>query len=347
MSIITFKRQYPAFLFPGKTQFEEENIKTDIPARMLIDSVNPVTWLNVGRKVRDEKPDIVIVKFWLPFFGLCYGTICRQIRQNGATKIIAICHNVIPHEKKPGDRFLTRHFFKYVDRFILLSRKVVEDLKTILPSAKYDVLFHPVYSKFGDKVDKSKARFLLNINKQNVILFFGLIRDYKGLDILLEAMALIKNKLDLALIVAGEFYSDKDKYTSMISRLGLNDNIFLFDLFIPAQEVKNFFSAADAVILPYKDATQSGIVQVAMNFRKPVIASNVGGLGEVVLDGATGYVVGKENPEALAEAIFRFYNEHREAEFVANIEREVDKYSWKTFVTGMFKFIKESSDKQV
>lgn len=344
VSIITFKRQYPSFLFPGKTQFEDETVKENIPASMLIDSVNPFNWFKVGKKVRDEQPDLVLIKFWLPFFALCYGFICRIIKQNNHTKIIAICHNVIPHEKMPGGKLLTRFFFRYCDRFILLSRKVVDDLKSIKSDANYDILFHPVYSKFGERTDKTKARFLLNIKKQHVILFFGLIRDYKGLDTLLEAMALLKNKMDVTLIVAGEFYSNQEKYKSIIDRLKLQDNVMLFDLFIPAQEVKNFFSAADAVILPYKDATQSGIVQVAMNFRKPVIATNVGGLGEVVVDGFTGYVVKKEDPEALAVAIHKFYKENKETEFVANIEKEVDKYSWRSFVSDMF--IKESSNKK-
>lgn len=346
VSIITFKRQYPSFLFPGKTQFEEEGSSPGINARMLIDSINPLNWRAVGSKIRDEKPDLVIVKFWLPFFGLCFGSICKIIKQNKSTKIIAICHNVIPHERKPGDKLLAKYFFKYCDRFILLSRKVVDDLKSLVPDARYSVLFHPVYSKFGEKVNKTKAKFLLNINKQNVILFFGLIRDYKGLDTLLEALAIVKKKIDLGLIIAGEFYSNQEKYKSIINRLKLSDDIFLFDLFIPAEEVKNFFSASDAVILPYKDATQSGIVQVAMNFRKPVIAANVGGLGEVVVDGVTGYVVNKDDPAALAEAILKFYKENKEAEFVTHIEKEVDKYSWKSFVTGMLQFIKESSDKQ-
>jgi len=313
---------------------------------MLIDSINPLNWISVGKKIRNDRPDIVIVKFWLPFFGLCYGTICRYIKQNKFSKVIAICHNVIPHEKKPGDKFLARFFFKYCDRFVLLSQKVVNDLKSLIPGAKFDVLFHPVYSRFGERTDKTKARFLLNIDKKNVILFFGLIRDYKGLDTLLEAMSILKEKLEVYLIIAGEFYSDKEKYKAIIDKLNLSERIFLFDLFIPAQEVKNFFSASDAVILPYRDATQSGIVQVAMNFRKPVIAANVGGLGEVVLDGSTGYVVNKENPAALADAIFKFYKENKESEFISNIEKEVNKYSWKSFIKGMFQFIKESSDKQ-
>jgi glycosyltransferase involved in cell wall biosynthesis len=212
-------------------------------------------------------------------------------------------------------------------------------LKKFVPNAKYKVLPHPVYSKFGDPVNKAAAKRCLSINDEKVILFFGLIREYKGLDVLLEALSLLKGKLNLKLIVAGEFYSDEKKYRELISRYDLSNLIYLFNNFISEPEVKYYFSASDAVILPYKDATQSGIVQIAMNFRKPVIASNVGGLGEVVINGKTGYVVEKENPQQLADAVLKFYNENKEQEFVRNIEQEVDKYSWKRFVEGILEIV--------
>lgn len=275
----------------------------------------------------------------MPFFGPCLGTIARIAKSNKKTRVIAVCHNVVPHEKKPGDEAFTRYFLKYIDSFIVLSQDVVSDLKKFVPGAKYKVLPHPVYSKFGEQVDKTEAKKYLNWNNDKIILFFGLIREYKGLDTLLEALSIIKTKIDLKLVIAGEFYSDEKKYKNLISKYDLSNLVYLYNKFIPEQEVKYYFSAADAVILPYKDATQSGIVQVAMNFRKPVIASYVGGLGEVVQDGKTGYVVPKENPEELAEAILKFYNENKEQEFVRNIEIEVEKYSWKKFVEGIFELV--------
>ncbi|MEJ2615044.1 MAG: glycosyltransferase, partial [Ignavibacteriaceae bacterium] len=250
-----------------------------------------------------------------------------------------ICDNVIPHESKPGDKALTKYFFGVVDYFIVLSKKVQQDLLNLMPQVKNKFLSHPIYSVFGDSVKKTAAKKHLSINEEKTILFFGFIRDYKGLDNLLEAIALLKNKFKIKLIVAGEFYSNEDKYKNLIEKLGIKDMLFLFTDFIPTSEVKYYFSACDAVILPYKDATQSGIVQIAMNFRKPVIATNVGGLAEVIKDNKTGFIIEKENPEILAEAIVKFYTENKENEFIDNIEHELEKYSWKRFVDGILELV--------
>jgi glycosyltransferase involved in cell wall biosynthesis len=225
-----------------------------------------------------------------------------------------------------------------VDYFILLSKKVQEDLVTLKPRAKFKILPHPIYSNFGDPMKKDEARKKLGLADKNLILFFGFIRDYKGLDVLLKSMAELKG-LDVKLIVAGEFYTDRDKYLNLIDDLRIKEKVYLFTDFIPTSEVKYYFSACDAVILPYKDATQSGIVQIAMNFRKPVIAANVGGLEEVIFDDRTGFIVEKENPEALANAITKFYKENKEDDFVNNLEKEVEKYSWGKFVKGMMETI--------
>lgn len=339
VDVITFCRQYPSLLFPGKSQVEEGDSPEKIPSQQLVDSINPLNWIKVGLKIKKSSPDLLIFKYWMPFFAPCFGTIAKIVKRNNKTKVLVICDNVIPHERKPGDKFLTKYFFNPVDYFILLSEKVKEDLLTLKPDAKHKVIPHPIYSNFGTAVSKNEAKQKLNLSDEKIILFFGFIRDYKGLDVLLEAMAELKNKIDVKLIVAGEFYTDKEKYINLIDKLKIKENIYLFTDFIPTLKVKYYFSASDAVILPYKDATQSGIVQIAMNFKKPVIASNVGGLGEVVHNNKTGFIVEKENPSQLAEAVFRFYKDNKEEDFINNIENEINKYSWEKFVKSMMELL--------
>jgi D-inositol-3-phosphate glycosyltransferase len=335
VDVITFNRQYPLLLFPGKSQVEEGDSHEEIPSRQLVDSINPFNWLKVGRKIKRDSPDLLIYKYWMPFFAPCFGTISRIVKKNNVTKVLVVCDNVIPHETKPGDNILTKYFFYSADYFILLSEKVKKDLLSLKPDAKHIVIPHPIYSNFGNSVSKYQARQRLNLSSEKIILFFGFIRNYKGLDILLESMSELKNKIDVKLIIAGEFYTDKEKYINLIDNLNLKENIYLFTDFIPTSEVKYYFSASDAVILPYKDATQSGIVQIAMNFRKPVIASNVGGLEEVIHNNETGFIVEKQNPYQLAEAILKFYNDNKEVDFIYNIEKEISKYSWENFVKKM------------
>ena len=339
VNIITFKRQYPSILFPGKSQIESGDTVEKIPTSVLVDSINPLNWIRIGLKIKKESPDLLIYKYWMPFFGPCFGTISRVAKQNKKTKVLVICDNVIPHESKPGDKVFTKFFFKAVDYFIVLSKKVQQDLINLKPNARNKFLSHPIYSIFGDSVNKETARKHLQIKDEKTILFFGFIRDYKGLDVLFEAIALLKNEMKLKLIVAGEFYSNEEKYKKLIETFNIRDNLLLFTDFIPTSEVRYYFSAADAVILPYKDATQSGIVQIAMNFKKPVIAADVGGLSEVIKNNETGFIVEKENPQILAEAILKFYSENKEKEFVENIEKEIEKYSWKRFVEGLMELV--------
>ncbi|MGE5400259.1 MAG: glycosyltransferase [Ignavibacteriales bacterium] len=339
VNVITFKRQYPSLFFPGKSQFESGETVEKIPTTVAVDSINPFNWISIGLQIKKQAPDLVIFKYWMPFFAPCFGTISRIVRSNGKTRIMTICDNVIPHERKPGDKAFTRYFFNAVDYFVLLSKKVQDDLLSLFPRAKSRVLPHPVYSNFGTPVEKQEAREQLGLKDEKLILFFGFIRDYKGLDVLLETMALLKGKVNTKLLVAGEFYSNEQKYKDLIKNLNISESLRLFTDFIPTSDVKYYFCAADAVILPYRDATQSGIVQIAMNFKKPVIATNVGGLEEVVLNGKTGYIVEKENPAALANAITDFYSGNKEAEFQRNIEGEVEKYSWKRFAKGILELM--------
>ena len=341
VSVVTFKRQYPSLLFPGKTQLENGDSVQKIPTDIVLDSINPLNWIKIGRKIRDSEPDFLVLKYWMPFFAPAYGVISRIVKKNGKTKILAICHNIIPHEKKPGDLALTKFFFSSVDYFILLANSVKDDLLNIVQKAKYSVLFHPVYSNFGSAVTKKEAKEYLKIEDKNLLLFFGFIRDYKGLDVLLEAAAILKAKFKFKLIIAGEFYSNEERYLKLIDELQLQDYILLYNDFIPQDEVKYYFSACDVVVLPYKSATQSGIVQIANNFCKPMISTDVGGLGEVIKDGKTGYLVEKKNPKKLADAIFKYYEENNEKDFSDNIKFDREKYSWSEFVKGMMKLVEE------
>ncbi len=340
VKVITFKRQYPSIFFPGKSQLESGDTVEKIPTEIIVDSINPFNWIKTGLKIKNERPDLLIFKYWMPFFAPCFGTISRIAKKNSVTKVLTICDNVIPHERKPGDISLTKYFFNAVDHFILLSEKVRNDLLSLKPEANNKVLPHPIYSNFGLPVEKTEAKNYLRLEDEKLILFFGFIRDYKGLDVLFNSISLLKNELKLKLIIAGEFYSNKEKYLKLIDELGIKENLLMFTDFIPTSEVKYYFSAADCVVLPYRDATQSGIVQIAMNFRKPVIATNVGGLGEVIENGKTGFIVEKENPQMLADAIKKFYMNNSEPEFVKNISMEAEKYSWKKFVDGIFEMIK-------
>lgn len=337
--LITFKRQYPNFLFPGKSQTESVEETDRIPSEIILDSINPFNWNLTAKRIINFKPDLVIFKHWLPFFGPCYGWIAGKIKKSSPAKLVAVCHNIIPHEKRIGDKVLSKYFLKKMDYFIPLSDQVKRDLFLFVKNPIYKLLPLPVFSLFGDRVDKEQAKNNLKLKDKNILLFFGFIRDYKGLDILIEAFAIVKKSIDVKLIVAGEFYELEEKYIKLIQKHKLEEAVILKKDFIPTSDVKYYFSASDAVVLPYKSATQSGIVQVAVNFCMPVIASNVGGIGEVIEDGKTGFIVEKENPEKLAQAIIRFYNEDREKEFTDNMKSLKEKYSWQNFVKGMFELI--------
>lgn len=339
--VYTFKRQYPSFFFPGKSQTETGDSVEKIPTNVVIDSINPINWIIVSDQIKKEKANLVIFKHWMPFFAPCYGFIAGRLKKVISTKLLTISHNIFPHEKRAGDNFLTKYFLKKMDYHVLLSQKVQDQLFTLLNNPKSLVMPHPVYSLFGESVEKSAAKEKLKLKEDvNYILFFGFIRNYKGLDVLFEAMSKLDSSLNIKLIVAGEFYSDEKKYSVLIDKFGLNESIIIRSDFIPTSEVKYYFSACDAVILPYKSASQSGIVQIAVNFAKPVIASNVGGISEVIINGESGYIVEKENPEALAEAINKFYTNKIEALFNTNMKKLKEKYSWKKFASGITDLIK-------
>jgi glycosyltransferase involved in cell wall biosynthesis len=329
VTLYTFSLQYPGFLFPGKTQYSSDPPPGDLEIRIRINSVNPLNWIRVGKEIKNLLPDLVIVKFWIPFMAPCLGTICRIIRRNHHTRIISIIDNIIPHEKRPGDRWLAKYWVGSADGLIAMSRSVLEELNRFDRSKPKVFSPHPLYDNFGEMIPKTAAKKLLELDDSvHYILFFGFIRDYKGLDLLLEAFSgeYLRSQ-PVKLIVAGEFYCDPKPYLDLIRMNHLEDKVILSNDFIPDHQVAAYFCAADVVVQPYKSATQSGVTQIAYHFNKPMIITDVGGLSEFVPDGKVGYVVDPV-PEKIAGAIERFFNENKEEEFTRNVAEEKQKYSW-------------------
>jgi D-inositol-3-phosphate glycosyltransferase len=336
VEVVTFRRQYPGFLFPGKRQREEGSPdEFHVPSTVLLDSINPYNWITTGRFIRSRAPDVLLFKYWLPFFGPCFGTIARVVKKGTATKVLIICDNVTPHERRPGDRLFTRYAFHTADGFVVQSRAVERDLLALVPGVSYEYVPHPVYHGFGVPVPQQEARDRLGITAHNVLLFFGYIRRYKGLDVLLDAIALVRERLEIALVVVGEFYDDGHLYRNRIRQLGLESIVTLRTNYVPNEEVKFYFSAADAVVLPYLSATQSGIAQIAFNFDCPVIATDVGGLPEVVRDGETGLLLPPNDPAALARRILEYFTTVDRARLRSAVREEKGKYSWENLVNAI------------
>jgi len=336
VQVITFKRQYPKLLFPGKTQKESGGELLRVQSEELLDSVNPFNWIATGWKIRTKAADLLIFAHSMPFFGPCYGTIAALARWGTRTKTLYLCHNIVPHEPRWGDSAFTKYAFRSADYFLVQSQEVERDLLRLLPRARYVVSPHPIYELFGEPLPKREARNRLNISAKRVLLFFGYVRRYKGLGVLIEAMKYLKDNMsDVLLLVVGEFYEDESLYRQKVKDLGLEACIRFVSEYVPQEDVATYFSSADVVVLPYLSATQSGIAQVAYNFSKPVIATNVGGLSEVVLDNVTGYLVPSNDPRALAQGIRRFYEEQREVEFARNVQKEKRKYSWEAMASAI------------
>ena len=335
VTIYSFSLQYPSVLFPGKSQYSEEKAPIDLDIKVAVNSINPFNWISIGRELRKLNPDIIVVRFWLPFLGPALGTILRKVRKNHHTRIICIADNIIPHEKRPGDRIFTKYFLKTPDAFITLSEKVLTDLASFEPSKKAVFIPHPLYDNFGVALPKFEARKWLEIPENGkLILFFGFIRSYKGLDILLRAMADERiRKMGIVLLVAGEFYQDSKPYTDLISQLNIMERVILRTTFIKDDEVKYYCSAADLIIQPYRHATQSGVTPLAYHFEKPMIVTNVGGLPAMVPDGKVG-LIAEPNPESIADHIVEFY-ELGEDHFLPHLREEKKKYAWNRLVKAI------------
>jgi glycosyltransferase involved in cell wall biosynthesis len=335
--IYSFSLQYPSFLFPGKTQFTEEPAPTGLMINTVVNSVNPLNWLQVGAQMKREKYDLIIVKYWLPFMGPAFGTILRKAKKNGHTRVVCIVDNIIPHEKRPGDKQFTQYFIKPVDAFVTMSRDVLKDVKTFTDKPSFFTP-HPIYDSYNHPVSKEEACKKLGLDpNKKYILFFGFIRAYKGLDLLLEAMADENMRMSgIELIAAGEYYDKTAEANNniIIEQHKLQNVVHMKTDFIPNSEVRYYFCAADLVVQPYKHATQSGITQIAFHFEKPMVVTNVGGLAEVVPDGKVGFIA-EPNPPSIAAAILKFFRPGSIPGLRENILEEKKKYAWETFVEVM------------
>lgn len=340
VSIETYSLQYPNFLFPGKTQLSTEENTSKVPIQVSLNSINPISWIRLGKRLKKAKPDIVIFKFWIPFMAPALGMLARIIKKNKITKCIALAHNVLPHEKRIGDRSLSNYFIKAMDGFLVLSESVKKDLDAFDYKKPVRISPHPLYDHFGELVNRDEALEKLQLDADwNYLLFFGFIREYKGLDLALKALASAKLKgQKLKLIVAGEFYKDSKPYLDLVDTLGISDRVIFRSDFIPDKLVPAYFSVADLIVQPYKEATQSGVTQIAYHFNKPILVTDVGGLPELVPHQKVGYVSSLD-PEEIASHILDFYSQKRAQEFSTNIQKFKEKYSWNLFVEQFNKLV--------
>jgi glycosyltransferase involved in cell wall biosynthesis len=338
---VTFKRQYPGILFPGKTQFVTQEDSADpIPARRSLDSVNPFSYWSTAKAIRKQKPDLVITKYWMTFFGPCLGFVLG--RQSRFTKRIAILDNVIPHERRFFDHRFNRYFLRRNDGFIAMTEKVKADLLSYLPDAKCEVIPHPVYPQFGKKLKREealKALDLEDLKEKRILLFFGIIRDYKGLDLLIETLGKLDDRYHL--LIAGEVYGSFEKYSRLIKSLKLEHRTHVIERYIADHEVPKFFSAADVCMLTYKSATQSGITGIAQYFELPMIATKVGGLGETIEHEKTGFVCDEQRAESIASWVARYFDEAKKETMSEALKQENQRNSWEVFARKLVRFYEE------
>ena len=333
VEIYNFSLQYPSFLFPGKTQYSDDPAPEGIKIVRNVNSCNPFNWLKIGRKLRRSGADLVIMRFWLPYMGPCLGTIARVCGKKA--RKVAVLDNLIPHEKRPGDKIFARYFIKSMDAMLAMSQSVLNDTY-LFDSAKPRLLSpHPIYDTYGTSLSKQEAAMALGLDPdEEYMLFFGFIRDYKGLDLLMKAMAEPEMKDCRAkLVVAGEFYNNSEQYMALEREKGLEGRIIWRTEFIPQEQVASYFCAADLIVQPYKTATQSGVTQIGYHFEKPMVVTDVGGLSEIIPDGKTGYVVPPE-PKEIAKAVARYFRE--KPDFLPAIKEQKKKYDWATFTKAIY-----------
>ena len=327
--IYNFTLQYPGFLFPGKSQYTDEVAPRGLKIIRKVNSVCPFNWLKVGRELKKMCPDLLIIKYWLPFMGPALGTIARIARRNRHTRVICIADNMIPHEKRPGDRLFTKYFTRGVDGYIAMSHEVYDDIEKLVAHPLRRFTPHPVYDHYGEIISREEALEALHLDPAcRYLLFFGFIRDYKGLDWLLQALAddRLRDR-QVRLMVAGEFYSDSEPYLKLIREKGLEEKVVLHTDYIPNEQINRYFCAADMVVQPYKTATQSGVTQIGYHFNKAMLVTDVGGLGEIIADRRSGYVV-KPEVSAIADAIVDFYDGERQADFEKETMKLKEQFSW-------------------
>ena len=341
IEVVTFKLQYPSFLFPGKTQYSDAKAPEGFPISRKVNSINPLNWIKIGKEIRKNSPDLVIFTYWMSFFAPCLGKIARVIKRNRHTKCIGLIHNMIPHEKSLFDKLFPPYFVKAMDGFVALSQSVLDDVKSLDKQDEPRCFVpHPLYDHFGEIIERSEAKKHLNLDTNyRYLLFFGLVRAYKGLDLLLEAFADERlRKYPVKLIVAGEFYDDPKPYLEQIKKHNLQDLVIVVNQYINDEDVKWYFNAADIIVQPYKSATQSGVTQVAYHFEKPMLVTNVGGLGEIIPNGKVGYVV-EPNTSSIADALVDFYENERFDAFVEGVKEEKQKYQWSNMTDAIKKLL--------
>ena len=341
IEVVTFKLQYPSFLFPGKTQYSDAKAPEGFPIERKVNSINPLNWIKVGKEIRKKNPDIVIFTYWMSFFAPCFGKIAHVVKRNRHTKCIGLIHNMIPHEKSLLDKMFPPYFVKAMDGFVALSKSVLDDVASLDKQNKPKCFVpHPLYDHFGEVLDRNEAIYHLNLNPNyRYLLFFGLVRAYKGLDLLLDAFADERlRKYPVKLVVAGEFYDAPKPYLEQVEKRGLNELVIIHNQYINDEDVKYYFNAADIVVQPYKSATQSGVTQIAYHFEKPMLVTNVGGLGEIIPNGKVGYVV-EPNPTSIADALVDFYDNDRHDAFVEGVKEEKKKYAWSNMTEAILKLL--------
>ena len=339
--ILSFSLQYPSLLFPGKTQLSTDLAPKNLQIFSEINSVNPANWVATGLKYKRAKYDIVIFRYWMSFMAPAFGTIARLIKSNGHTKILAITDNVIPHERKFFDAAFTNYFLPVCDGFLTMSESVKQDLVDLKLKQPMVYVPHPMYDTFGPAINKTEAKQKLGFDANtNYLLFFGFIRKYKGLGLLLDAFADERLKdLNLKLIIAGEFYEDKTPYLQQIEKLNLQNKVMVCDDFIPNNQVSTYFCASDVVIQPYLNATQSGVTQIAYYYNKPMIVTNVGGLAELVPNNKVGFVC-EVDKEQIVQAIFNYYTQQKEQAFAQAMEHEKQRFTWPNLCNQLLNLVK-------
>lgn len=348
VEVYTFTLQYPNFLFPGKTQYSDEPKPSGLNIRRVLNSCNPFNWFRVGRQIRKAAPDILICCYWMAFFAPAFSVVERMVKRNGKTRCIALVHNMLPHEPSILDKLFAPLFVQSTDAFVALSDSVLKDIEHIEQKISNHTSQitnrpkvsspHPIYDHYGERMSKKEACDELNISpSKQYMLFFGLVRAYKGLDILLNAFAKVKDRLpELQLIIAGEFYEDEEKYRRQIADLQLTERIILRNEFVPDGDLRKYFGAADLIVQPYKSATQSGVSQVAFHFEKPILVTNVGGLGEIVHDHQMGYAC-DPTAESIAEDLLDYFTNDRQAAYTVYLRQEKTKYTWSRMTAAFMK----------
>lgn len=341
IEVVTFKLQYPSFLFPGKTQYSDAKAPAGFYIERKINSISPLNWIKVGKEIRKKNPDIVIFTYWMSFFAPCFGKIARVIKRRCNARCIGLIHNMIPHEKSVLDKMFAPYFVKAMDGFGALSQSVLDDVASLDKQGKPKCMVpHPLYDHYGEIMKRNEALKHLDLDPNyRYCLFFGLVRAYKGLDLLIDAFADERlRKHDVKLIVAGEFYDDEKPYLEQIKKNNLEDFIIIENQYISDDNVKYYFNVADIVVQPYKSATQSGVTQIAYHFEKPMLVTNVGGLGEIIPDGKVGYVV-EPKPSSIADALVDFFENGRFDAFVEGVRDEKQTYQWSNMTAAIKKLL--------